>query len=199
MSRFVLDTDILSLLQRRLCPRQHLRHGELTNNPPFHDQLDRLLFAEDYRGGISTADRIGVDFDAAVDQVDDPVGRDAATAISGELLPAIPGEAAPRDLHDEGDVPGVGMPGLVAVIVASHHGPGSGSSYSGIRTGSSFRTCQPAGIRRSRLLWPFFVAVEYFGPLGIFLTSIPPISSTGASPSSEPSRTIRSYSPTVRR
>jgi len=69
---------------------------------------------------ISTrGDRTGIRLDHTVNQVDDPVPRNPAPRVGGQLLTPVRGQARIGDLHDQADLVGTRVAALVVLPGAS--------------------------------------------------------------------------------
>src|SRR5208283_5509505 len=86
------------------------------------EKLDGFGFVEDHGGWINPADRIRVDLELTIDQVDDPVKCDTRLGVDVTLLAAVSGQAAVRDLDEEGDLPWNGMACGVFIDITPDHG-----------------------------------------------------------------------------
>ena len=106
-----------------------------------HENLQRLVTG---RAGVR------IDLDLAVDQIDDPVDRDAGLAIDLGLMVTVIAEAGVGDLDHQGDIRlgrGDGSNNPHAAL-DQHTGPvrARWPSWLGSRIGLATRTYQPSGI-----------------------------------------------------
>jgi len=95
-------------------------HGDLADNLPLDDQINRFRLRQDPRSWVSAPGRVGIDLEQAAGDVHDPVRGNAAAAVGGGQS-AFLGDVPPHNLDDQGDVVGPGM--VIAVIAdpASDH------------------------------------------------------------------------------
>src|SRR5437870_1624667 len=73
---------------------------------------------------IGTLGRIGnlVDFELAIDQVNDPIGRDSRAGVEAQLGRSVESEGAIGNLADHGDVSWPRVTLLVVILGAGHEG-----------------------------------------------------------------------------
>src|SRR5208282_93198 len=81
-------------------PGQDVRHCDPAQLRPLEEKRDGLVRREYLDRSIPVGSRIGVDLDLAINQVDDPVHRDATSTVNKSHL-AIFEEARAGDFDDK--------------------------------------------------------------------------------------------------
>src|SRR5271157_6271127 len=110
------------LRRSRRLTGKHVGDGYGAKGLTIDEKLEGIEFVEDHGRWINPAHRIRVDLDLTIGQIDDPVKCDTRPGVDITLLAAVSGQAAVRDLDEEGDLPGTGMACGVFIDITPDHG-----------------------------------------------------------------------------